>query len=90
MNTIVKNIILYSGSNELNITMSQSAIDYLFVGKRSLKRLSFRLTDKMNNITNLYGNSVYFLSYLWINKKQSFFIINHIKQNMKYFVLDHE
>jgi hypothetical protein len=67
MNTIVKKIILYSGSNELNITMSQSAIDYLFVGKRSLKRLSFRLTDKMNNIVNLYGNSVSF-SIIFMNK----------------------
>lgn len=67
MNTIVKKIILYSSSNELNITMSQSAIDYLFVGKRSLKRLSFRLTDKMNNIVNLYGNSVSF-SIIFMNK----------------------
>ena len=67
MNTIVKKKILYSSSNELNITMSQSAIDYLFVGKRSLKRLSFRIIDNMNNIINLYGNSVYF-SIIFMNK----------------------
>ena len=67
MNTIVNKIILYISSNELNITMSQSAIDYLFVGKRSLKRLSFRITDKMNNIINLYGNSVSF-SIIFMNK----------------------
>ena len=67
MNTIIKKITLYSASNELNITMSQSAIDYLCVGKRSLKRLSFRITDKMNNIIDLYGNSVSF-SIIFMNK----------------------
>ena len=59
-NNIIKKIILNSSQNEINITQAGNNVDFLNIGKKTIKTLSFRLLDKFGTILNLYGHSTSF------------------------------